>query len=91
MEGEQDKVVVVQAEALLLLIEVAIKDDVLRLDGVQVLLLQAVQGHGEHIQVVVRVFEELAYLNHIPGLAEGHLPQGQVALLIDDLEHSVDV
>lgn len=91
MEGKQDEVVVVQAEALLLLIEVAIEDDVLWLDGVQVLLLQAVQGHGEHIEVVVRIFEELAYLNHVPGLAEGHLPQGQAALLIDNLQHGVDV
>ena len=91
VEGELDEVVVVQAEALLLLVEVAVKDDVLRLYGVQVLLPQGVQRHGEHVQVVVRVFEQLAYLNHVPGVPVGHLPQGQAALLIDDLEHGVNV
>ena len=91
VEGELDQVVVIQAKTFLLLVEIAVKDDVLRIDGVQILLFQVIQGHRQHVQIVIRFLEQLLDLNHVPGLAEGHIPESQAPLLIDDLEHGVDV
>ena len=91
MEGEFDEVVVVQPEALFLLVEIAVKDHVLRAQGVQVLLPKDLQGEVDHAFVVIRLLEELADLDHVPGLLKGHVPQGEAPLLVDDLEHGVDV
>ena len=91
MEGKLDEVVVVQPEALFLLVEVAVKDHVLRAQGVQVLLPKDLQGEVDHVFVVIRLLEELADLDHVSGLLKGHVPQGEAALLVDDLEHGVDV
>ena len=91
IQGELDQIVVVQAEALLLLIEVAVKDDVGGGRCLVVLLLQGVQGHGDHVQVVVRPLEELLHLDHVPGGGEGHVPKGEPPLLVDELQHGVDV
>ena len=44
-----------------------------------------------HIPVIIRPLEQLLYLNHVPCVAKGFLPQGKAPLLIDDLEHGVNV
>ena len=76
VEGEFDEVVVVQAEALLLLVEVAVEDDVPCLDGIEVLFLQGVQGQVNQVPVILRFAEQLVVLNHVPSRGEGHIPQG---------------
>ena len=35
--------------------------------------------------------EQLLNLDHVPGGGEGHVPEGEPPLLIDDLEHGVNV
>ena len=91
VQGEFDQVVVVQAEALLLLVQIAVKDDVRGGGGPVILLLQRVQGQGDQVPVVVRLLEQLLNLDHVPGGGEGHVPEGETPLLIDDLEHGVNV
>ncbi len=91
VERELDEVVIIQGEALLLLVEVAVKNDVLGGCGGVVLLLEAVQGEAEHVLVVVRALEKLLDLDHVPGIGEGHVPEGEAPFLVDDLEHLVDV
>ena len=91
VQGELDQVVVVQTEALLLLVQIAVKDDVRGGGGPVVLLLQRIQGQGNQVPVVVRPLEQLLNLDHVPGGGEGHVPKGEPPLLIDDLEHGVNV
>ena len=91
VQGEQEQVVVIQTEALLLLVQVAVEQDVPDADGGIVLFLQPVQRQLDQVQIVVRLPEQLDDLEHVPRLAEGHVPQGQAPLLVDDLQHLVDV
>ena len=91
VKGEFDQVVIVQAKALLLLIEIPIEDDVGGARSLIVFLLQGVQGHGDHVPIVLRFLEQLADLDHIAGRRECHVPEAQAALFIDDLEHGINV
>ena len=91
VQGEFDQVVVVQAEALLFLVEIAVEDDVRGRVRPVVLLFQGVQGHGDHVLIVVGALEQLLDLDHVPGGGKGHVPQGQPPLLVDDPKHGVDV
>ena len=91
VEGEFDEVVVVQAEALFFLVEIAVENDILHRRGRPVFLVEGLQGHIDQVQIVVRLFEELLDLDHVPGPGKGHVPEGQPPLLVDELEHIVDV
>ena len=91
VEGEEDEVVVVQAEALFLLVEVAVEDDVPRADGVEVLPVQGLQVHVYHVEVVFGVLDALAELYHVPRVGVCHVAQGEAALFVDAGEHDVDV
>ena len=82
---------IVQAKALLLLIEIPIEDDVGGARSLIVFLLQGIQRHGDHVPIVLRFLEQLADLDHIAGRRECHVPEAQAALFIDDLEHGINV
>ena len=91
VQREDDQVVVVEAEALALLVEIAVEEDVTDFAGVFVFQLQLIKGEVDHIQVVARFGEAFADLEHVPCVAEGHVLHGKAALLVDDAEHVVDV
>ena len=91
VQHEHDEVVVVQPEALLLLVEVAVEDDVARVRRVEVLLPQAFERHSQHVAVVSRALFQLHDLDHVARLRERHVPQGEPALLVDNLQHGIDV
>ena len=44
-----------------------------------------------YVPVIIRLLEQFLDFYHIPGSGEGHVPEGQPALLVDDLEHRVDI
>ena len=85
------QIVVIQPEAFLLLVEIAIENDVVRGFGLQVFLLQRLERQRDEIEIILRLLLELAELDHVPRRAECHGAQRQPALLIDDAEHGVDV
>ena len=91
IERELDEVVVVEAEALFLLIEIAVEDDVPRRVGALVLFAQRVERHRDHVLVILRLLKELSDLDHVPCGGIGHVAQCEAALFIDDAEHRVDV
>ena len=91
IEREFDQIVVVEAEALLLLIEIAVKNDVLRACRLQVLLMQRVERHPDHVLIVFRALEKLLDLDHVARGGEGHVPQRKSPLLINDAQHRVDI
>ena len=91
VEREEDEVVVVEAKALLLLVEIAIEDDVARRDGVHVLFSQGIEVHVYHVEIVFRVLDALAYLYHVTRVRIGHVPESEAALLVDTREHGVNV
>lgn len=91
VQGEHNQIIIVQAKALLLLVKIAVEDNILRRAGPVVLLLKSVQGHGHHILIVARLFQHFADFNHLPGVCVGHFPHGQSPLLIDSLEHGVNI
>ena len=61
------------------------------MDCLVILLPQGLQGHGNHIQVILRLLFQLSDFDHVPGIAEGHIPQREATLLVDDFQHGVDV
>ena len=91
IERELDEVVVVEAEALFLLIEIAVEDDVPRRVGTLVLFAQRVERHRDHVLVILRLLKELSDLDHVPCGGIGHVAQRKAALFVDDAEHRVDV
>ena len=54
VQREFDQVVVVEREALLFLIQIAVEDDVLRAFGFVVFLLEGIERQGDHVLVIVR-------------------------------------
>ena len=91
IERELDEVVVVEAEALFLLIEIAVEDDVPRRVGALVLFAQRVERHRDHVLIILRLLKELSDLDHVPRGGIGHVAQCEAALFVDDAEHRVDV
>ena len=90
-QRELDQIVIIQTEAFLLLVEVAIKNDVRNRPALVVLLFQRCQGHGDQIVIVQRFPEGLPDLDHVPGTAEGHVPQRESALFVNHLQHLIDI
>ena len=91
VQGELDQVVVIEPEAFLFLIEIAVENDVLGALGLFILPAERFQGHIDHIVVILRPLLELDDLDHVPRVRERHVPQREPPLLVDRLEHRVDV
>ena len=91
IEGELDQIVVVKREALLFLIEIAVENDILCACGLLIFFLQRVEGQGDHVLVILRPLLELQHLDHVARVGERHVAQRQPALVIDDLQHGVNI
>ena len=91
VEREFEQVVVVKAKALFLLAEVAVEDDVRNALCAFVLLAQGVVRQGDEVEIVFGLLEQLLHFNHVAGGGEAHVAQREAALLIDELQHGVDV
>ena len=91
VQRELDEVVVVEAEALLLFVEVAVEEDVLLRLRPIILLFERREWQGDELLVVVGLLHELAHLEHVARLAVRHVAQRQAALLVDLGEHVIDV
>ena len=91
IEGKFDQIVVIEAEALLFLIEIAVKNDVGHFGGLKVFVPQCIKWHLDHFQIVIGIPDELVHLDHIAGLSECHIAQSQTTFFIDDLQHVVDI
>ena len=66
IKSKLDQVVIVQTEALFLLIQIAVEDAVLRGLCFVVFLLQGIRRHGDQIQIVFRALEEFLDFDHVP-------------------------
>ena len=73
VQSELYEVVVVEGKALLLLIEIAVEYYIPGLRGRHVLFPKCVEGHVHHVQIILRLFEELLYFYHVPGVRKGHV------------------
>ena len=91
VQRKDQQVVVVERKALLLLPEIAEKDDVPRRVGLFVLLLQLVRRKGDELAVILRAVFELFDLDHVARGRKGHVAQRQAALLVDHAQHRIDV
>ena len=91
IQGKLDEVVVIEAEAFLFLIQIAVEDDVRSRRGFVVLLFQPLQRHRNHVGVIFRFLDELAHFYHIPGGGKGHIAQRQPPFFVNHLEHGVDI
>ena len=91
VKGELDQVVVIQTKALFLLVQIAVKNDVVRACRILILFMQRVERHGDQVAVIFRLLIELLYLDHIARIGKRHIPQRQPALFIHDLQHGVDI
>ncbi len=91
VERKLDQVVVIEPEALLLLVEITVENDILRRHRRKILVPEDLQRHCDHVEVVFRLGEAFPDLDHVAGISEGHIPEREPALLVDDLQHLVDV
>ncbi len=57
VQGKFNQVIVVQPEAFLLLVQVAVKDDIGGVGCRKVFLPQDIRGHFNQIDIIIRVFE----------------------------------
>ena len=90
-KGELNEVIVIQGEAFLFLVQVAIENDILHGKRFVVLFIEQGQGHGNHVLVILRLPHALFHFNHVPGLVKGHVPKGESPLLINHLQHVINV
>ena len=91
VEHDDNKVVVVEGKALLLLIEIPIEDDVAHISCLLVLFAQRGERHGKQVAVVIGPFLELHDLDHVARATERHIAQREPPLVVDDLKHLIDV
>ena len=91
VQRELDEVVVVKREALLLLVQIPVEDDVLDCFCLHVLLVEQLGGKPDHILVIGGPLEDLHDLDHVARLGKRHVAQRQAALVVDGLQHRVDV
>ena len=91
IEHELEQIVIVQTEAFFLLVKVAVKNYVVGTGGGQVFLMNLVQTHADKVFVIVRLLKDFADFYHVAGVAKGHLAKGKAALLVDNLQHGIDV
>ena len=91
VERKFDEIVVINAEAFFLLVEIAVKNDLVGRCGLVVFLLHLFQRQRQHILVILRFFEQLLDLDHIPRIGKRAVAQRKPALLINEGEHGVDV
>lgn len=56
-----------------------------------IFLINLINGHGDHILIILWLLIKLANLDHVSGTGKSHIPKGQATLLIDDLQHGINV
>ena len=86
-----DQVVIIKAEAFLLLIQIAVKDDIPRRFGRKILCAQAVKRHGDHVLIIIRVLGGFSDFDHVPRIGKRHMPEGKPPLFIDDFQHGINI
>ena len=91
VEHDDNKVVVVEPETLLLLIQIPVKNDVARVGCLLVLFAKRGERHSEKVKVVIRPILELYDLDHVARIPERHIAQRKPPLIVDDLQHLVDI
>ena len=91
VQCEHDEVVVIEPEALFLLVKITEEDDLIGGARVKIALPEVFDGHGQHFAVVQRMFLELHHLDHVARFGKRHVAQGQPALFVNDLQHAVDI
>ena len=72
-------------------IQVAVENDVVGILRLEVFFLQFLQGHADHVQIVIRFPEQFLHFDHIACVGKGLVPQTQSAFFVDDPEHGINV
>ena len=91
IQREFDQVIIVQAEAFFLLVQITVEDDVVGSGRLAIFLQQSVRRHGNQVEIVFRAFKQFLDFDHIPRVGEGHIVQGQTAFLINDSQHRINI
>lgn len=73
VEHDDNKVVVVEGKALLLLIEIPVEDDVAHISCPLVLFAQGGERHGKQVAIVIGPFLEFHDLDHVARATERHI------------------
>ena len=76
IQRELDKVVIIKAEAFLLLIKIAVEYYVLGGFRFVVFLFERIQVHGYNVQIILRAVDAFFNLYHVPRLGKRHIPKG---------------
>ena len=66
VKSKLDQVIIIQPEAFLFLIQIPVKDNILRRNGPVIFFLQRLQRQGDHVLIIIRLFEKLQDLNPVP-------------------------
>ena len=91
LEREEDEVVVVEREALLLVVDVAAEEDLADGRRVAVARAERLQGELHHLAAVSALLDRLADLEHVARVGERAVAHREAALLVDGAQYRVDV
>ena len=91
VECEYDQVVVIEPEALPLLVKIPIEDDVAHVISLQIPVMQLGDRPFEHVQIIAGMLLELLHLDQVACIRKRHIAQRKAAFFIDGLQHGIDV
>ena len=73
------------------MVQIAEEDNILGRGGLLVFLSENIQRQRDKVAVIIRTLAQFLDFNHVSGIGESHIAQCEAALLINDLQHCVDV
>ncbi len=91
VQSEQDQVVVVEAEAFFLLVQIAVKDNVFRGMGAQILFFELLDVHMDQVEVIFWSFFQFHDFDHVPRFGKCHVAQGEISFFVYHAQHFVDI
>lgn len=91
MQRDNDEVVVIESKAFFLLIQITVENDVVHLARIKVFLLELRQRKRDKVEIIIGALYRFQNLDHIARLAEGFLAQGDFALIVNHLQHRIDI
>ena len=90
-QRQEYEVVVVEREALLLVVDVAAEEDFADGRRVAVARAESLQGELHHLAAVSALLDRLPHLEHVARVGERAVAHGESALLVDGAQDRVDV
>ena len=91
IKAQNNKIIIIDRKGLPLLVKISIEQDIIHLGRGKIFLPKLIHRELYHIKKIPRLRDAFPHLEHIPRLPEGLIAKTKPPLLIDQLQHVVDV